>query len=232
MKDKIIDGYGDKSFRSYPNHRGLLEDMQDNPFPARFYAWKNETIQHENESASFFGFVQEGIAKITASQGVFTLRAGMYFCIPQALRIKGESAGILVEQMDFKGFFQIGGPIENRGRLQYIDGCTDSLLIAPPLLGNPCLNLLHIPPQTFQSQHTHPSFRIGVIVKGSGKCMTPDGYHRLHPGLIFMIPADALHSFKTEDDDLLVIAYHPDSDFGPTHENHPMINRTILDLSS
>jgi hypothetical protein len=25
-----------------------------------------------------------------------------------------------------------------------------------------------------------------------------------------------------------VIAYHPDSDFGPTHENHPMVNRTIV----
>ena len=28
---------------------------------------------------------------------------------------------------------------------------------------------------------------------------------------------------------MAVIAYHPDSDFGPTHEVHPMINRTIVD---
>jgi hypothetical protein len=27
---------------------------------------------------------------------------------------------------------------------------------------------------------------------------------------------------------LRVIAYHPDSDFGPTHEDHPMINRTMV----
>ena len=26
-----------------------------------------------------------------------------------------------------------------------------------------------------------------------------------------------------------VIAYHPDSDFGPQDEDHPMINRTIVD---
>ena len=32
----------------------------------------------------------------------------------------------------------------------------------------------------------------------------------------------------TADEALLVIAYHPDSDFGPTHERHPMINRTIV----
>lgn len=26
-----------------------------------------------------------------------------------------------------------------------------------------------------------------------------------------------------------VIAYHPDSDFGPQDEDHPMVNRTIVD---
>ena len=26
-----------------------------------------------------------------------------------------------------------------------------------------------------------------------------------------------------------VVAYHPDSDFGPTHEEHPMVNRTRID---
>jgi hypothetical protein len=48
------------------------------------------------------------------------------------------------------------------------------------------------------------------------------------PGLAFVIPADSLHSFTTENEALRVIAYHPDSDFGPTHEDHPMVNRTIL----
>ena len=34
------------------------------------------------------------------------------------------------------------------------------------LLGDPCLNLLHIPPSTRQSAHTHPSIRVGLIVSG------------------------------------------------------------------
>lgn len=29
-------------------------------------------------------------------------------------------------------YFHLGGPTEERGRLRYIDGCTDSLRIAPP----------------------------------------------------------------------------------------------------
>ena len=28
---------------------------------------------------------------------------------------------------------------------------------------------------------------------------------------------------------MIVVAFHPDSDFGPTHEVHPMINRTIVE---
>jgi hypothetical protein len=27
---------------------------------------------------------------------------------------------------------------------------------------------------------------------------------------------------------MLVVAYHPESDYGPTHEAHPMINRTMV----
>ena len=52
----------------------------------------------------------------------------------------------------------------------------------------------------------------------------------LEPGTIFVIPSDAPHAFETADGDALdVIAFHPDSDFGPTPTNHPMVNRTIVD---
>lgn len=44
-----------------------------------------------------------------------------------------------------------------------------------------------------------------------------------------MIPTDGQHSFFTDDSEMDVIAYHPDSDTGPTHDDHPMINRTIVD---
>ena len=38
-----------------------------------------------------------------------------------------------------------------------------------------------------------------------------------------------LHSFRTTSDIMDIIAFHPDSDTGPTDENHPMINRTYID---
>ena len=38
-----------------------------------------------------------------------------------------------------------------------------------------------------------------------------------------------LHSFFTRGEALDVLAWHPDSDFGPTHDHHPMVNRTMVD---
>jgi hypothetical protein len=46
--------------------------------------------------------------------------------------------------------------------------------------------------------------------------------------LVFVIPEESQHSFHTENKALRVIAYHPESDFGPTDETHPMVNKTIL----
>ena len=44
-----------------------------------------------------------------------------------------------------------------------------------------------------------------------------------------MVGIKGAHCFRTEDSGMCVIAYHPDSDFGPTDDEHPMINRTIVD---
>jgi quercetin dioxygenase-like cupin family protein len=151
----------------------------------------------------------------------------MYFSVAGSAMLRG-GCGLVITREAYRGFFHVGGPIEETGRLRYIDGCTDSLLIPPVKLGDACLNLLHIPPGTRQSAHTHPSIRVGLIVRGTGNCVTPEHEFALRPGLAFVIAADQLHSFHTENDSLLVVAYHPDSDFGPTDECHPMVNRTIL----
>jgi quercetin dioxygenase-like cupin family protein len=169
-----------------------------------------------------------GSASVTALGSSFPLLEGMYFSLPDEGRIDGEGRGIIISSFHHRGLFSLGGPIEPKGRLRYIDGCTDTLLLAPTTMGDPCLNLLHIPPHTRQTSHTHPSLRLGIVVSGMGHCVTPSETILLGPGTLFYIPADARHSFHTGDEALRVIAYHPDSDFGPTHENHPMVNKTII----
>ncbi len=125
--------------------------------------------------------------------------------------------------------FLLGGPVEPEGRLKYIDGCTDSLLLPPWKKGEPCLNHLHFPPGIDQTMHTHPSVRLGVVVNGYGECITPESKVPLEPGMTWIIEPEQQHKFRTTDQVLDVLAYHPDSDYGPEDESHPMLNRTLID---
>lgn len=207
---------------------GLLCDLTDDPFPTRVYGLHDDELLLDGD-ATHFGIVTEGGAILHDRVDRFRLRAGMFFVAVGACRLSGPGArALVISRLGYQGLRQIGGPIETTGRLRYIDGCTDTLLVCPPRLGEPCLNHLHIPPGTSQSQHTHPSERIGVILRGRGECRTPSGVWSLEPGMGWRIPTGCRHSFFTTDDGLDVIAWHPDSDFGPTDENHPMVNRTIL----
>jgi hypothetical protein len=203
-------------------------DFATDQHPTVVSGW-NESRLTLDDNGSHFGFVGHGMATLSCASGTFQLQAGMYFCVPGEATIDGNGTGFVASRTGDRGLFQIGGPIEDVGRLRYIDGCSDSLLIAPPLLGDPCLNLLHVPPGTNQTAHTHPSLRVGMIVDGEGLCRTEDGDVALVPGLVFVIRTDGLHSFHTNDKQLRIVAWHPDSDFGPTHEHHPMLNRTLVD---
>jgi mannose-6-phosphate isomerase-like protein (cupin superfamily) len=217
------------SFVSYELVNGLLADISDDAFPTKLWSWSNDVLNLRQNNATHFGYVYRGSSAIEHASGTFNVSEGMYFSAPGEVTIRGSGGGIAISRIDYDGFFHVGGPVEHRGRLKYIDGCTDSLLIPPIMMGDPCLNLLYFPPGVKQTQHTHPSMRLGIVIRGRGECITPSGTTALEPGRAFLIPAEGVHGFVTEESDMAVIAYHPDSDFGPTHEVHPMINRTIVD---
>ena len=243
------------TFISYPLDHGLLADLQPDPrvdlqadrgvdlqaerrtdlqadrFPASLSAWNNARLELKS-GATHFGYVYGGQPVLECAAGRFTLQPGMYFAAVEAGSIGGAGRGMVVSRWGARAFFHLGGPIETTGRLRYIDGCTDSLLVPPVVKGDACLNLLHIPAGTRQSQHTHPSYRVGMIVQGHGHCVTPVGQVALEPGQLFVIRAGGQHSFHTDQEALTVIAFHPDSDFGPTHTDHPMLNRTHLTRST
>lgn len=208
-----------------PKARGLIADLSSDPFPTQVWAWDG-SLRLEG-GATHYGFAVEAGAELICGAGRFSFGPGMYFAVPGSVAIAG-GAGVVVSRLGYRGLFSLGGPIEGHGRLRYIDGCTDTLLLAPPLLGDPCLNLLCIPAGTRQSSHTHPTLRAGVVAAGEGICVTPAGRAPLCPGSVFTIAAGAEHCFHTDDQALQVIAFHPDSDTGPTHGDHPMLNRTIL----
>lgn len=196
------------------------------PARVRVRAWNESAIELGSDGTHYL-LAFAGTSTLDRRGAVYPLAARMFAAVPGACRVNGGS-GLVVTHEGYRGLFQLGGPIEERGRLRYIDGCTDSLLLSPAVLGDPCVNHLHIPAGTSQSRHVHPSVRVGMIVRGEGVCVTPEGELPLRPGLAFVIPADVLHSFCTRESSIDVVVYHPDSDTGPTHEDHPMLNRTLL----
>lgn len=186
------------------------------------------------EDATHFVFCSDGALTVRQSGAwPHVLTAGMYASVPGKCEVRpvGQdlSRGLVISALGWMGMLVIGGPLEERGRLRYIDGCTDSLLVPPVRLGDPCLNGLWFPLLTQQTSHTHPSVRIGMVVRGRGRCVTPQGVHELRPGVMFVIHPEGEHRFETPSDSgLTVVAWHPDSDCGPTDQGHPMVRRTMV----
>lgn len=256
------------SFIRIPNteHGIVFNDDQHPVYPLRVFNIHNGGVF---TGWAMYLFVYEGEFLLKAEdRGAIMLRAGMYASVSGRMNLSGEGKAILIEclsggsyienavvpgykpgpvkrRTSFRPMFVVGGPLEREGRLAYIDGCTDSLLIPPVKMGDPCLNHLHFPAHIDQTAHTHPSHRIGVVVSGRGECITPFGNIPLEPGYLFVIKEwDGIststgldgktypvgeHCFRTFEGEMDVIAFHPDSDFGATDEFHPMVNRTIVD---
>jgi SAM-dependent methyltransferase len=214
----------------------IQHDAKEELAPFSTRAWGSSTANSwvgGSKNGTVYGYVHEGPTTLTvigSKDRSFTLWDGMYFASAGSIKVKGGS-GVLQLVDDHRALFAIGGPVEEVGRLPYIDGCTDTLLLAPAIKGAPCLNHLHFPANVIQTQHTHPSGRSGVVVSGRGACVCQGGKVRtpLAPGVAFVIPANVLHAFETEDQELDVVAFHPDSDSGPTADDHPMVNRTMVD---
>ena len=177
-----------------------------------------------------FGVVVDGELVLRYGDRERRLFMGDFFSVIGPGTIIGDGAGMASAAPTYRGINMCGGPMESTGRLRYIDGCSDTLLVPPVRKGDPCLNHLHFPEWITQTPHTHPSVRTGLIYRGAGECIVPGRPPLpLRPGSAFIIPTDAVHSFNTYESTMDVIAFHPDSDTGMTDDDHPMVNRTMVD---
>ena len=177
-----------------------------------------------------YGLVLEG--SISLFHGSFQVPAGYWFSTRSGLQmvVPPDAHVVVIQKVGHDGMFGIG-QLEDSGRLCYIDGAKDTVLQAPWRKGEACLNALFIPQGVHQTMHTHPSTRIGIISGGLGYCETREARHTMRRGAVFFLPADGWHKFRTDSPEtpfLNVVAYHPDSDQGPTDEAHPMLSRTIV----
>ncbi len=193
-------------------------------FPTTVSKVENQTITIKANTTAYI-FVLAGNALVESSSLSLPLHFSISVPGPDTVYINGSAMVVVSEHQH--GMFT-ASQLETYGRLKYIDGCHDSLLIPPTRFGEPCLNALYFPPGIEQTAHTHPSLRAGCVVSGEGRCITEQGITPLVPGTVFLLSEDTKHHFVTLDQAMVVVAYHPDSDFGPKDEDHPMVNRTFV----
>lgn len=210
---------------------GLIFDEVESSLPSRLLGYTTETLDSSfgSKFSTIYGYVQEETITILTKNNVWPdVPKGFYFCIVGEFKIKGKGSCVLFERIGVRGIFQIGGPLENIGRVAYISGCSDSLLVFPPRMGDPCMNCLWFPKNVRQTMHIHPTVRFAIVTKGNGRCITPEGELPLKEGYVFKLKAMSQHCFFTDQEEMTIVTYHPDSDWGPTDDQHPMLNKTLL----
>ena len=204
-------------------------DLRGTMYPSRGEKITDGIAKTEPYS-TIYGFVASGSVQLPNG---WIAGQHQYFCYSsdrvETIQVAGTA--VLITRLGFKGQNLVGGPIEENGRLCYIDGCSDSLLVYPPRQGDPSLNLLYFPPNIDQTFHIHPSIRLGTVARGSGWACFADSEVALETGDLFTIEERELHRFRTDaGQEMTVIAFHPDGDWGPTDQNHTMLNRTYINI--
>lgn len=116
------------------------------------------------------------------------------------------------------------------GNLSYMDGGTNTTAINPGRLGDPVINYVHFPAGMSQTLHTHPSHRVGIVLKGLGKIELNDGEFPLKVGDVFFMQRNVLHNFMCpyKNEDVVLFVFAPDSGTGPTDEVNPLKIRTYV----
>lgn len=115
------------------------------------------------------------------------------------------------------------------GNLSYMDGGTNTTAVNPGRLGDPVINYVHFPAGMEQTLHTHPSHRVGMILKGRGLVELDDSEFPLQPGDVFFMQRNVLHNFMCpHNEDVVLFVFAPDSGTGPTDEVNPLKIRTYV----
>jgi quercetin dioxygenase-like cupin family protein len=214
---------------------GKKLELYSSMYPSAGYMFENEqvTLPDFCKFCSVYGY-SYGDSSITVDGKKHTLEKGQYFglSVKESVNVDAVDKLFLVVRLGYLVPDTIGW-VESKGRLTYINGCSDSLLVYPARLGDASLNLLYFPPGIEQSFHTHPSIRLGCVIDGNGVSCHGDTVdmqeENLNTGTSFCLTEQERHRFRTENNSMTVIAFHPDGDWGPTDHNHTMLNRTYLD---
>ncbi|MBI3419112.1 MAG: cupin domain-containing protein [Proteobacteria bacterium] len=116
--------------------------------------------------------------------------------------------------------------------LPYVNGCSTRQVFTPDRIGDPTLQLLHMPPHSSeQVHHIHSTARVVHVLEGRGRSLVGMEQwvekQELVPGMSIILHPMCPHHFETDDNSLLVLPLHIfSSPPGGTEFDHPMFNGT------
>lgn len=158
-------GWMDAAFEELRGGHGLLRELRG----VRVWGVDDGALVL-GEDATHFVFCHQGA--LTIRQGgcwPHVLTAGMYASVPGKCDVRpvGQdlSRGMVVSALGWLGMMVLGGPLEERGRLRYIDGCTDSLLVPPVQVGLDPVHRMMSTIRHNRARGTHAVVRMADIVR-------------------------------------------------------------------
>lgn len=116
--------------------------------------------------------------------------------------------------------------------LPYVNGCSTRQIMPPERIGDPTLQLLHLPSYSSeQAHHIHSTARVVHVLEGRGRCVVGMdklvAKQELVAGMSLVLHPMCPHHFETDDNSLLVLPFHVFSSPPAGIEfNHPMFNGT------
>lgn len=155
------------------------------------------------------------------------------FCVNNHFTVKCErnSSAVVIEYLGLhllESRYYVQDTL-GMGNLSYMDGGTNTTAVNPGRLGDPVINYVHFPAGMYQTLHTHPSHRIGMVLKGHGSVELDDSEFPLTQGDVFFMQRNVLHNFTCPyDEDVVLFVFAPDSGTGPTDEVNPLKIRTYV----
>ena len=209
-------------------------------FPIQVRVHKgNQATADFSKQGTTYGYAVHGSSLIQSDGAMNECSEGDYFALNGNIEVLGKSddSTIVMVTRNDNVRPDTTGKAANRDRMPYLDGGQAAVLVAPENIGDPCINLLIVPPNKKQTAHFHPSDRVGVVLQGSAVCSTFENVdrlrdfggwqeHAMQEGELFLLPAGKLHKFTTGKDPLTAFTFHPDSLTAVAKEN-PMLQATI-----